>query len=185
MFSIQILKRDKSGQEKAPKIILEELNTTAPKGSRQFSTSARRVQENSRTFEDGQNNRLRPDENRDEPSYHELEHGQDNLLWPGENRDDSGHELEHGQNNLLEHGECRDEPSGHELEDGKKADKPSVELKLPSLPLPSHAVLKFRYDPIIKQFTNLMMRDGKLSKAQRVRPSVSLILDPELVLFVC
>ena len=142
MFSTQILKRDKKSQEKAPKIMLDELNATAPKGSRQFSTSARRVQEDSKTFEEGQNNRLWPGENRDEPSYHELEHG---------------------QNNLLEHGENRDGPS--------------VELELPSLPLPSHAVLKYRYNPIIKQFTNLMMRDGKLSKAQRVRPSVSLILD--------
>ena len=150
MLSIQILKRDKKSQEKAPKIILEELNATAPKGSRQFSTSARRVQESSRTFEDGQNNKLRPGENRDEPS---------------------GHELEDGQNDLLK--------------DGENTDEPSVELKLPSLPLPSHAVLKYRYDPIIKQFTNLMMRDGKLSKAQRVRPSVSLIFDHELVLFVC
>ena len=142
MFLIQILKRDKSGQEKAPKIILDELNTTAPKGSRQFSTSARRVQEDSRTFEDGQNNILRPGEN-------------------------------------------RNEPLGHELEDGQDTDEPSIELELPSLPLPSHAVLKYRYDPFITQFTNLMMRDGKKSKAQRVRPSVSLIIEPELVLFVC
>lgn len=169
------------------------MNTTAPKGSRQFSTSARRVQENSRTIEDGQNNLLRPGENRDEPSYHELEHGQDNLLRPGENRDDTGPELEHSQNNLLKHGENRNEPSGHELknsqtnllEHGENSDEPLVLDELPSLPLPSHAVLKYRYDPIIKQFTNLMMRDGKLSKAQRVRPSVSLIFDPELVFFVC
>lgn len=41
---------------------------------------------------------------------------------------------------------------------------------LPALPLPPNSNLKHRYDPIVKQFTNLMMRDGKLSKAQRVCP---------------
>lgn len=46
---------------------------------------------------------------------------------------------------------------------------------LPALPLPPNSNLKHRYDPIVKQFTNLMMRDGKLSKAQRVCPSVPLI----------
>lgn len=93
----EILQRDKSSQEKAPKVLQEELNTTAPKGSRQFSTSARRAQNAPARIS---------------------------------------------------------EPSGHLFE-------------LPSLPLPKDAVLKHRYDPIIKLFTNLMMRDGKLSKAQR------------------
>lgn len=46
---------------------------------------------------------------------------------------------------------------------------------LPALPLPPNSNLKHRYDPIVKQFTNLMMRDGKLSKAQRVCQSVPLI----------
>lgn len=46
---------------------------------------------------------------------------------------------------------------------------------LPALPLPPNSNLKHRYDPIVKQFTNLMMRDGKLSKAQRVYPSLPLI----------
>lgn len=43
---------------------------------------------------------------------------------------------------------------------------------LPALPLPSTANMKYRYDPVVKQVTNLLMRDGKLSVAQRVRPSV-------------
>ena len=43
---------------------------------------------------------------------------------------------------------------------------------LPDLPLPSHANLKHRYDPIVKQVTGLIMRHGKLGVAQRVRPSV-------------
>lgn len=45
---------------------------------------------------------------------------------------------------------------------------------LPDLPLPSNSHLKHRYDPIIKQATNLMMQDGKLGKAQRVCTSVHL-----------
>lgn len=45
---------------------------------------------------------------------------------------------------------------------------------LPELPLPSKQHIKHRYDPIVEQFTNLLMQDGKLSRAQRVRPSVPL-----------
>ena len=40
---------------------------------------------------------------------------------------------------------------------------------LPDLPLPSETTLKNRYDPVVVQVTKLIMRDGKLSKAQRVR----------------
>lgn len=43
---------------------------------------------------------------------------------------------------------------------------------LPALPLPANMHLKYRYAPIVKQVTNLLMRDGKLSVAQRVRSSV-------------
>ena len=52
---------------------------------------------------------------------------------------------------------------------------------LPELPLPSTAHIKHRYDPVIKQVTNLLMQDGKLSVAQRVRPSVSLFLTYQLI----
>ena len=45
---------------------------------------------------------------------------------------------------------------------------------LPDLPLPSTSHIKHRYDPVVKQVTNLLMQDGKLSVAQRVRPSVPL-----------
>ncbi|KAI9770412.1 MAG: hypothetical protein M1840_003298 [Geoglossum simile] len=44
---------------------------------------------------------------------------------------------------------------------------------LPELPLASDANLKYRYDPVVQLVTNLMMRDGKLSVAQR---NMSLIL---------
>jgi len=45
---------------------------------------------------------------------------------------------------------------------------------LPSLPIPSNANFKYRYDLIVKQVTGLIMQDGKLGVAQRVRSSVSL-----------
>lgn len=48
---------------------------------------------------------------------------------------------------------------------------------LPALPLAANMHLKYRYAPIVKQVTNLLMRDGKLSVAQRVRSSVLLPTD--------
>ena len=50
---------------------------------------------------------------------------------------------------------------------------------LPELPLPSNLHIKHRYDPVIEQVTNLIMRSGKLSQAQRVRPSVLLLYPGE------
>ena len=38
---------------------------------------------------------------------------------------------------------------------------------LPTLPLASNMHKDYRYDPVVKQVTNLMMVDGKLSVAQR------------------
>lgn len=52
---------------------------------------------------------------------------------------------------------------------------------LPALPLPSNANMKYRYDPVVKQVTNLLMKDGKLSVAQRVRPSVPRLLACQLI----
>jgi small subunit ribosomal protein S7 len=43
---------------------------------------------------------------------------------------------------------------------------------LPELPIPANANLHYRYDPVVSQVTNLLMRDGKLSVAQRVGSSV-------------
>lgn len=45
---------------------------------------------------------------------------------------------------------------------------------IPELPLPSDANFKYRYDPVVAQVTNLLMKDGKKSVAQRVGSSVSL-----------
>ena len=40
---------------------------------------------------------------------------------------------------------------------------------LPTLPLPPGSNLRKRYEPIVDQVTKLLMQDGKLSVAQRVR----------------
>lgn len=103
-----VLKRDEASQEKAPKVMQEQIQSSSPKGTRSFSTSVRPRQEAMISFED------------------------------------SGLQT-----------------SGHGFE-------------LPALPLPANMHLKYRYAPIVKQVTNLLMRDGKLSVAQRVRPSVLL-----------
>ena len=47
-----------------------------------------------------------------------------------------------------------------------------LKFGMPELPLPSQDRLKFRYDPVIQQVTNLLMRDGKLAVAQTVGLSV-------------
>lgn len=44
---------------------------------------------------------------------------------------------------------------------------------LPELPLPPTSNLHYRYDPVVNQVTNLLMKHGKLSAAQRVGSSVS------------
>ena len=47
-------------------------------------------------------------------------------------------------------------------------DNPGHIFDLPQLPLPENDQLKHRYDPLILQVTNLLMRDGKKGLAQRV-----------------
>lgn len=101
----EVLKRDEKSQEKAPKVMQEELKASSPKGSRSYSTStSRRAQ-------------------------------------------------------------AMINPESAEVEN------PGHIFGLPELPLPSTSHLKHRYDPVVHQVTNLLMQDGKLSKAQRVRPT--------------
>jgi len=57
---------------------------------------------------------------------------------------------------------------------------PDPTSELPESPLTRTTHLKRRYDPIVEQVTNLMMRDGKKSVSQRVRSSVSLPLSGPL-----
>ena len=66
--------------------------------------------------------------------------------------------------------------------EANEVESPGHYFELPTLPLPRNLILKSkskvhaniidRYEPLIRQFTNLLMEDGKLSTAQRVRPSV-------------
>ncbi len=106
--SRQILKRDEDAQEKAPKVVQEDIKPSAPKGSRSYSTTARRPQDDLMRIEDAE------------------------------------------------------------------VETQGLKFELPTLPLQSNANLKHRYDPVIMQVTNLLMKDGKLSVAQRVRSSVPL-----------
>jgi small subunit ribosomal protein S7 len=53
------------------------------------------------------------------------------------------------------------EPPSQELELGHK-------FGLPELPMPVRSHLKHRYDPVVAQLTQLLMKDGKKSFAQRV-----------------
>ncbi|KAL5116400.1 hypothetical protein ACEQ8H_005748 [Pleosporales sp. CAS-2024a] len=43
---------------------------------------------------------------------------------------------------------------------------PGLKFEMPSLPLPKDGHVKHRYDPLVEQFTNLLMRHGKKSIAQ-------------------
>jgi small subunit ribosomal protein S7 len=70
-----------------------------------------------------------------------------------------------------------DVPGPLEL-DGKGVNVPEAptighKFPLPALPLPSKMHVKHRYDPILVQLTRLLMKDGKLSKAQRVSLATS------------
>ncbi|KAL8952905.1 MAG: hypothetical protein Q9222_001195 [Ikaeria aurantiellina] len=97
----EVLKRDEKSQEKAPKVMQEQVQSSSPQGTRSFSTSARHRQQAMISFED------------------------------------SGVQA-----------------AGHSFD-------------LPALPLGENMHLKHRYAPIVRQVTNLLMRDGKLSVAQR------------------
>jgi hypothetical protein len=45
---------------------------------------------------------------------------------------------------------------------------PGLKFEMPSLPLPKDGHVKHRYDPVVEQVTNLLMRDGEKSVAQTV-----------------
>ncbi|KAL5611725.1 hypothetical protein BROUX41_000700 [Berkeleyomyces rouxiae] len=61
---------------------------------------------------------------------------------------------------------------------GGKVDvvKPDHKFPLPELPLPPNSRLKERYHPVLHQLVRLLMRDGKLSRAQRQFATVLNIL---------
>jgi small subunit ribosomal protein S7 len=76
--------------------------------------------------------------------------------------------------NLLALGQMRNVVDGRELEDPVALDGLGHKFGLPELPLASNNNLKYRYDPVVSQVTNLLMKHGKKGVAQRVGSSVSL-----------
>lgn len=53
---------------------------------------------------------------------------------------------------------------------------PGLKFEMPTLPLPKGGHVQRRYDPVVDQVTNLLMRHGKKSVAQRVRPFLRVLL---------
>jgi small subunit ribosomal protein S7 len=51
----------------------------------------------------------------------------------------------------------------------KLPETPGLKFEMPTLPLPKGGHVQRRYDPVVEQVTNLLMRHGKKSVAQRVR----------------
>ena len=49
---------------------------------------------------------------------------------------------------------------------------PGLKFEMPSLPLPKDGHVKHRHDPVVDQVTNLIMRHGKKSVAERVGQSI-------------
>jgi small subunit ribosomal protein S7 len=76
--------------------------------------------------------------------------------------------------NLLSLGQIENIAAGGHGTDPVTVDTVGHKYGLPELPLPKNANFKYRYDPVVSQVTNLLMKDGKLGVAQRVRSSVSL-----------
>jgi len=76
--------------------------------------------------------------------------------------------------NLLSLGQLESIAAGGHGTDPVTVDTVGHKYGLPDLPLPKNANFKYRYDPVVSQVTNLLMKDGKLSVAQRVGSSVSL-----------
>jgi len=74
--------------------------------------------------------------------------------------------------NLLSLGQMENIAAGGHGTDPVDVNTVGYKYGLPELPLPPNANLKYRYDPVVAQVTNLLMKDGKLSVAQRVGSSV-------------
>lgn len=55
---------------------------------------------------------------------------------------------------------------------GQELQNPGHKFALPQKPYPEGFNMKKRYHPVIEQITRVLMRDGKLSVAQRVRDRV-------------
>jgi small subunit ribosomal protein S7 len=74
--------------------------------------------------------------------------------------------------NLLALGQLQNVAAGGQVSDPVDL---GHKFGMPELPLSSTSHIKHRYDPVVLQVTNLLMKDGKKSVAQRVGSSVSLL----------
>lgn len=82
------------------------------------------------------------------------------------------------ENALYEEGVIRPQASGNEAVDNLQEIATGLKVvgsgeghnfPLPELPLPWYMQMKKRYHPVLAQVSRLLMREGKLSKAQSVR----------------
>ena len=151
--STQILKREENSDVKPPRIIQEEIQKSSPKGSRSFSTTVRNRQEglwqSSRTMSEGLKN-FQGVANKDLAQFVSAENENEN------------------ENEGLVRSESVGNGSLSESQMSAAMRNPGHIFDLPTLPLPKNDRLKERYDPLILQVTNLLMRDGKKGLAQRV-----------------
>ena len=99
----QILQRDSKAKEKAPEVLKPAAGSNSPKGSRSYSTTSRRQNQ------------------------------QAVIPVAGQALEGEGHKF-----------------------------------GLPTLPLPARAHIRYREDPVVQQVTQLLIKDGKKSVAQRV-----------------
>lgn len=118
-----IVKGDKEAQEKLPKVMKEQLKSnasSAPKGSRSYSTTTTPIGGGSDAFDMGLVSSMTS-------------------------------------------------PPTDAV-----AATPGLKFEMPVLPLPKDGHLKYRYDPVVDQVTNLLMQHGMKSVAQRVRHTVEM-----------
>lgn len=143
----QIVKGDKAAQEKLPQVMKDALKQQSaqpkpPTSSRSFSTYARRPLEQ-QEFSDSQEDFAR---------FMRQESVEKEIFATG------------GTDS-----EVPTHPQGFAMATGAVTQKLGHKFPLPTIPLPPQSHLKRRYDPVVEQITKLMMVDGKLSVAQRVR----------------
>lgn len=143
----KILKRDENSHVKPPKIMIqEEKQKSTPKGSRSFSTVSRRREDltESALSEERTLSRIGTEFAVGSPGHI-----------------DSVPELPIPETLSQIGTESAVESPGHIY-------------GVPELPIPETDRLKHRYDPLVLQFTNLIMQHGKKGLAQRVCLFVSL-----------
>jgi small subunit ribosomal protein S7 len=120
----EVVEGDKAAQEHLPKVMKDSLKAAKPSGTRSFSTSAIRRQDE---------------------------------RFSGMEVDSSIDPAIIGGGTSIMANPMIMEPA-----------KPGVKFGLPALPLPSDLNLHHRYDPLIEQFTGLLIQHGKKGVAQRV-----------------